>query len=240
MHRAEEADDGTPSLSWLAAGTAHDINNLLMVVVGCAELALTDTALQPATRQLVRDILGAGERASLLTRQLLTADRPATPSRGVVDAALVVREAEALISRLVGPQVRFVLSAAAPCPVRASATQLEQIVVNLALNARDAMPGGGVLTVSVDAGHPVDTATTGATPPPRTRIMVADTGSGIDPAIRDRMFEAFVTTRSGRGTGLGLAVVRATVAQLGGEIHMNTAPGSGTTVTVDLPRVATP
>jgi len=236
---SDEPDGTTPSLYWFAAGTAHDINNLLMVVVGCAELALTDATLQPATRQQVRDIVSAGERAGLLTRQLLTGGRPSTASAAVVDATLVLQEAEALISRLVGPRVRLVLSAAAPCPVRASASQLEQIVVNLALNARDAMPGGGELTISVDPGRPTDAMRAAASPPPRASISVADTGAGIDPAIRDRMFEAFVTTRPGHGLGLGLAVVRATVAQLGGDIHMTTAPGSGTTFTVDLPRATT-
>jgi two-component system, cell cycle sensor histidine kinase and response regulator CckA len=232
-----EFDDGrAASLYWLTAGTAHDINNLLTVLIGCAELALADAALQPQTRQLVRDIVGAGERAGLLTRQLLLAGRPPVSPTTVVDVAAVLREAEALLRRLVGPGVSLhVAPGTVAQRVRAEASQIEQIVVNLALNARDAMPAGGALTIVVSEVAGV------------TRLTVTDTGSGIDPAIQGRMYEAFVTTKvppdgsdhAGR-PGLGLAVVRAIVAQLGGSIHMTTAPGCGTTFAIDLPRASDP
>ena len=235
-----EFDDGrAESLYWLTAGTAHDINNLLTVLIGCAELALNDATLQPQTRQLVRDIVGAGERAGSLTRQLLSAGRPSISSTAVVDVAGVLRQAETLLRRLVGTGVSLhLVPGERPLRVRADASQIEQVVVNLALNARDAMPTGGVLTIEV--GDVTGLA----------RLTVTDTGSGIDPAIQGRMYEAFVTTkvpptgagsggRSG-GSGLGLAVVRAIVAQLGGSIHMTTVPGHGTTIAIDLPQAAEP
>lgn len=229
-----EFDDGrVDALYWLTAGTAHDINNLLTVLIGCAELALTDATLKPPTRQLVHDIVGAGERAGLLTRQLLSAGRPPVPSTTVVDVAAVLKEAEALLRRLVGAGVSLHLApGAVPQRVRAEASQVEQIVVNLALNARDAMPAGGALTIAVGEAAGL------------TRVSVTDTGSGIDPAIQGRMYEAFATTKvlpKGTGSsGLGLAVVRAIVAQLGGSIHMTTAPGSGTTFAIDLPQATEP
>lgn len=240
-----EFDDGrAESLYWLTAGTAHDINNLLTVLIGCAELALTDATLQPQTRQLVRDIVGAGERAGSLTRQLLSAGRPPVSPTAVVDVAVVdvagvLRQAETLLRRLVGTGVSLhLVPGERPLRVRADASQIEQVVVNLALNARDAMATGGVLTIEV--GDVAGLA----------RLTVTDTGSGIDPAIQGRMYEAFVTTkvlptgagsggRSG-GSGLGLAVVRAIVAQLGGSIHMTTVPGHGTTFAIDLPQAAEP
>ena len=239
MSRHEFDDGRAESLYWLTAGTAHDINNLLTVLIGCAELALNDATLQPQTRQLVRDIVGAGERAGSLTRQLLSAGRPSISSTAVVDVAGVLRQAETLLRRLVGTGVSLhLVPGERPLRVRADASQIEQVVVNLALNARDAMPTGGVLTIEA-------CDVTGL-----ARLTVTDTGSGIDPAIQGRMYEAFVTTkvpptgagsggRSG-GSGLGLAVVRAIVAQLGGSIHMTTVPGHGTTFAIDLPQAAEP
>lgn len=235
MSRHEFDDGRVDALYWLTAGTAHDINNLLTVLIGCAELALTDATLQPQTRQLVQDIVGAGERAGLLTRQLLSAGRPLLSPTAVVDVAGVLRHAETLLRRLAGSDVSLhLVPGDVPLRVRAEASQIEQVVVNLALNARDAMPAGGVLTI--EAGEVTGLA----------RLTVTDTGSGIDPAIQGRMYEAFVTTKvlpassssGGRSgvSGLGLAVVRAIVAQLGGSIHMTTVPGHGTTFAIDLPR----
>lgn len=242
MSSQDDDDVRMESLYWLAAGTAHDINNLLMVVVGCAELALNDAALQPQTRQLVRDIVGAGERAGLLTRQLLAADRQPPLPVSVVDAAVVLRDAEALLRRLVGPRVTLHLTASeGPQPVHARASQLEQVVVNLALNARDAMPAGGVVTIALTDLPAAEAEARPSIAGRRvTRISVADQGPGIDPKIQDRIFQPFVTTKMAHGTGLGLAVVRATVAQLGGTIQMTTEQGRGTTFVIDLPRVGEP
>jgi signal transduction histidine kinase len=180
--------------------------------------------------------VGAGERAGLLTRQLQSAGRPLVPSTTVVDVAAVLREAEPLLRRLVGTGVSLhLVPGEVPLRVRAEASQVEQIVVNLALNARDAMPTGGVLTI--ETGEVTGLA----------RLSVTDTGSGIDPAIQGRMYEAFATTKvrpkssgSSGHSGLGLAVVRALVAQLSGSIHMTTVAGHGTTFSIDLPQSAEP
>ena len=236
-------DDHIESLYWLAAGTAHDVNNRLMVVIGCAEMALDDDSLKPHTRQLVQDIVGAGERAGLLTRQFRSVGRPAHGPTTVVNVAQVLSGAEMLLRRLVGSRVSLNLVACeTPQWVRADASQLEQNVVNLALNGRDAMPLGGTLTITVsEATEQRQDAAAAADPRRFTRVSVSDTGTGIDPAIQGRIFEAFVTTKPlDAGTGLGLAVVRAIVEQLDGSIHMTTAPGRGTTFAIDLPQVAAP
>lgn len=242
MSKHEFDDARVESLYWLAAGTAHDVNNLLMVVIGCAEMALDDDTLKPHTRDLVREIVGAGERAGKLTRQFLSVGRPVEPA-SAVDVAAVLAQAEALLRRLVGAGIVLHLTTGAtPQWVRAQASQIEQIVVNLALNARDAMAAGGALTIAVsEVTGQSGPAGTAADARRLTRVTVTDTGGGIDPAIQGRMYDAFVTTKAiDKGSGLGLAVVRAIVDQLGGSIHMTTAPGRGTTFAIDLPQAATP
>ncbi len=230
------------SLHWLAAGTVHDVNNLLVLVIGCAELALDDETLSPRARQLMQEIVGVGERASSLTRQFLALGRPAATPAGVVDVAAVLRAAESLLRRVTGEHVQLWID---PGPaaqwVLAEASQIEQVLVNLAGNARDAMPSGGTLRIAlrdaVDRRPGEAAGPTGRV----TRIVVADNGRGIDPAVQERMFEAFFTTKQeGRGSGLGLAVVRAIVDELGGGIQVTTAPGQGTTFTIDLPQAPAP
>lgn len=213
-----------------AAGTLHDVNNLLVLVVGCAELALDDRSLTPQTRQLIRDIAGAGERAAALTRQFLVQEHRSAAPPAAVDLRALLQSAETLLGRLAGDRVRLCLDPGdSPQWVLADASQLEQIIINLTLNARDAMPGGG--TLSITAGVIADRE-----PRSVTRLTVTDNGRGIDPAIRDRMYDAFVTTKvGGPGSGLGLAVVRAAVDALGGDIHVTTATGQGTTFAIDLP-----
>lgn len=229
------------SLYWLAAGTAHDVNNLLMVVIGCAEMALDDHTLQPHTRDLVREIVGAGERAGLLTRQFLSVGRPAE-AVSAVDMAAVLRKAELLLRRLIGAGIDLHFTpGVAPQWVHAQASQIEQVVVNLVLNARDAMATGGTLTITLcEVAAPA-----AANEPPGerqlVRLTVTDTGGGIDPTIQGRMYDAFATTKTtDKGSGLGLAVVRAIVDQLAGSIHMTTAPGRGTTFAIDLPKAVAP
>jgi len=229
------------SLYWLAAGTAHDVNNLLMVVIGCAEMALDDHTLQPHTRDLVREIVGAGERAGLLTRQFLSVGRPAAPV-SALDVTAVLRNAERLLRRFIGAGIDLQFRpGATPRWVHAQASQIEQVVVNLVLNARDAMAAGGTLTITLSEV----TASAAANEPPGerrlVRLAVTDTGRGIDPAIQGRMYDAFATTKPiDKGSGLGLAVVRTIVDQLGGSIHMTTAPGRGTTFAIDLPTAVAP
>ncbi len=233
-----ETDGGREaSLHQLAAGTVHDVNNLLVLVIGCAEMALDDETLSPRTRQLMQEILGVGERASSLTRQFLTLGQPARP-RAPVDVAAVLTSAESLLRRICGDRVQVWLDPG-PTPqwVLAESSQLDQILVNLATNARDAMPAGGTLFITVGDGTMPARADASAPSLASTRITVVDSGRGVDPAVLDRMFEAFITTkREGKGSGLGLAVVRAIVEDLGGSIAVTTAAGQGTTFTIDLPQ----
>ena len=218
----------------VAAGTAHDLNNLLLVVIGCAELALDDRDVPPHARKLMHDIVAASARAAALTRQFLALGKPPAAAAKPIDAAALLRSLESLLGLLAGDRVRLCLeTGTAPLWVLGDATQLEQVIVNLALNARDAMPGGGILSITAGANQGQ-----GA---PHVRLTVVDTGVGIEAAIRERMFDAYVTTKGNAPHfGLGLAVVRDIVDQLHGTIHVTTASGRGTTFTIDLPRAPEP
>lgn len=210
----------------LAAGTAHDLNNILLVVIGCAEMSLDDESLSPYTRKRMHDILAASARAAALTRQFLTLGRPSAAPLAAVDVAGLLSSFESLLRLVVGEHIRLQLDPGpAPLWVLSDAGQLEQVLLNLALNARDAMPMGGTLTVAASF-------VAGA----RGRLTVSDTGAGIDPAIKDRIYEPYVTTKhDGDHSGLGLAVVRSIVEQLGGAIDVTTTEGAGTTFAIDLP-----
>lgn len=245
MVSSQNDEHGTEFLRRLAAGTAHDVNNLLLLVNGCAELALDDDTLSPHTRKLVHDILATGARAAALTRQLLALGRPPVAPCAVVDVAALLRSSESLFRRLVGERIRLHFEpGTTPLWVLSSASQLEQVLVNLALNARDAMPAGGTLSITTGAvaGHGVRaSAPVSSRGPGRVVVTVADSGNGIDPAIRARMFEPYATTKGdATHSGLGLAVVRAIVEELGGSIRVSTAPGRGTTFAIDLPQAVEP
>lgn len=241
MNKPEIDGARETSLHRLAAGTVHDVNNLLVLVIGCAELALDDETLSPRTRQLMQEIVGVGERASSLTRQFLALGKPASRPTSPVDVAAVVTAAESLLRRVAGDRIQvWVDPGQGPQWVLAEPSQIEQILVNLATNARDAMPTGGTLRIAVREVSGQRQGGGPAEPPPRlTRIVVADNGRGIDPAVQQHMFEAFFTTKKeGQGSGLGLAVVRAIVDELGGTIDVATAVDQGTTFTIDLPQTA--
>ena len=212
----------------LAAGTAHDLNNILLMVIGCAELSLDDGGLSPYTRKRLHDILAATARAAALTRQFLTLGRPPASPPVAVDVSAVLRSFESLLGLLVGEHIQLHLDPGlTPLWVVSDPSQLEQVLLNLALNARDAMPMGGALTI---------TASAVMAQPPRARLTVSDTGSGIDPEIRNQMYEPFVTSKGGgKHNGLGLAVVRSVVDQIGGMIEVVTTTGQGTTFVIDLP-----
>lgn len=219
-------NDGGAFLRQLAAGTAHDLNNLLLVVIGCAELALDDPGLPPNTRKLMHDILASSARAAALTRQFLVLGRPPALPAEPINVTALLASAESLLRLMLGDLVTLQLAADhGPLWVRSGASQLEQVIVNLALNARDAMPRGGHLRVSL-----------AAVAPSRVQLTVSDTGHGIDPAVRAVMFEPYATTKGDAShSGLGLAVVRTIVEQLGGVIQVTSAPGQGTTFVIDLP-----
>ncbi|MDB5308012.1 MAG: Blue-light-activated protein, partial [Gemmataceae bacterium] len=219
----------------LAGGIAHDFNNLLTVIRGNAELLREAGPEIAAVPELIDDIRGAADRAAELVRQLLTFGRrqPAQPE--VVDLNGVVGEMAALLRRVLGERVA-VVTTFAPAPLRARVDrgQMEQVVMNLAVNARDAMPRGGTLTITTTA---VTEPRGGGLPPARfARLEVSDTGMGMSAEIRGRIFEPFFTTKGpGKGTGLGLATVYGIVTQAGGRIGVDSAPGAGTAFRVDLP-----
>ena len=211
----------------LAGGVAHDFNNLLTVILGNADLALRQTQLDEATRTKFTVIRGAGRRAAELTRQLLTFSRRAPVQPVPLDLAAVVMEVGEMMERLLPAGIRLTVTAAlGGAIVRADPGQLVQVVLNLAINARDAMPQGGHLTLS----------TTLSPDHQHVELCVTDTGTGMDEVTRQRVFEPFFTTKAhGSGTGLGLATVHAIVTQSGGEIAIESAVGRGTTFHITFP-----
>jgi two-component system, cell cycle sensor histidine kinase and response regulator CckA len=224
----------------LAGGLAHDFNNLLSVVLSYAELVLTE--LEPGSRQRVdvEEIRRAGERATDLTRQLLAFSRQQVLSPKVLDLRLVVRNMENLLRRLLGEDVALLIVAAdGGNRVSVDPSQIEQIVMNLAINARDAMPRGGKLTieiadVSLGASYAVMHA--GVEPGDYVMLAVSDTGVGMNAMTRDRVFEPFFTTKErGKGTGLGLSTVFGIVKQSHGHIQVYSELGVGTTFKIYLP-----
>lgn len=241
MTQLQNADGDVDRLRRVVAGAAHDLNNLLVVAMGCAELALDDQSLSPSSRRLVQQIVHAVDRARALSeRALRTGGSPAPVP--IVDVAAWLTESADLLERLVGDGVRLqVQTGETPLRVSGDASQIEQVIFNLALNARDAMPGGGTLTIAAaeDADAAGRAATADDRAARRVRMTVSDTGSGIEPALLQHMFEPYVTTKAaGKGSGLGLAVVRTVVDQLGGSVDVVTAPGEGTTFAITLPLAA--
>jgi PAS domain S-box-containing protein len=224
----------------LAGGIAHDFNNILTAILGTSDLMLDDLPPQHPVRADVNEIRKAALRAAELTRQLLAYSRRQvlTPSR--IDLNGVVAGVEPMLRRLIGADVELTTGLAAALPaVRADASQLEQVILNLALNARDAMPQGGRVhiatdTVELEAASP---ARPPVLPPGRyVQLSVADTGVGMGPEIRAHLFEPFFTTKEvGKGTGLGLATVYGIVDQTGGAITVDSEPGRGTTMRILFP-----
>lgn len=229
----------------LAGGVAHDFNNLLTVITSYCEILLEDLADSDTSRQSIQEIQKAAISASGLTRQLLTFSRQQVLELRVLDVNSVVASAETLLKRLLGEDIALV---AGPTPklgtIRADPGQFEQVIVNLAVNARDAMPDGGKLTIETANAdmdeafvrdHPLATAGR------YVMLAVSDTGTGMDEQTQRRIFEPFFTTKPlGKGTGLGLAMVYGIVKQSGGFIWVYSEPGHGTTFKIYLPRVDGP
>ncbi len=216
------------ALGQLAGGIAHDFNNLLTAIGGYAELASNTTEPESVVDRCLAGIRTASNEAASLTARLLAFSRRDVPARQVVDLNDIVAEATNLLERIVRSDVRveLVLQQGLP-PVAADRAQLKQVVLNLALNARDAMPKGGTISI--------DTTTVGND----VVLRVRDTGTGMDSATRSRALEPFFTTKAeGEGTGLGLSVAYGVVDGLGGRLSLDSAPGSGTTVEISLPQVA--
>jgi signal transduction histidine kinase/ActR/RegA family two-component response regulator len=223
----------------LAGGVAHDFNNLLTVISGYSEMMLT--TLEPGSPwyEEVEEIARAGQRAASLTRQLLVFSRQQVLQPQILDLNSVVANMDRLLRRIIGDEVQIVTVLQSRLPIRADVGQLEQIIVNLALNARDAMPGGGRLTietgdVEVDEAHAA--AQVGVEVGRYGMLRVTDTGMGMDADIQARIFEPFFTTKPpGHGTGLGLATVFGIVSQSGGHIKVDSAPGRGSRFSLYLP-----
>ncbi|HZW93418.1 MAG TPA: ATP-binding protein [Candidatus Eremiobacteraceae bacterium] len=226
----------------LAGGIAHDFNNLLMVISGYSEFLLDRLGPEPELRAPAQEIASAAGRASTLTRQLLAFSRKQMLAPKILDLNGVVTENLKMLTRMIGEDIELVMIPASGLgAVRADAGQIEQVIMNLAVNARDAMPSGGKLTietsnVSLDDEH----ARVQAPLKPGNYVMLAisDTGAGMDSETQSHIFEPFFTTKGPKGTGLGLSTVYGIVKQSGGYIWVNSEPGKGTTFKIYLPRVA--
>jgi len=226
----------------LAGGVAHDFNNLLTTILGYSELILQSRPDDPSLSEEVGEIRKASERAASLTRQLLAFSRKQMIEPRVLDVNALVAESSRMLQRIIGEDISLVTDLPAELEsVRADPVQLEQVIVNLAVNARDAMPEGGRLSlttrqVRLDAPLP---GRTGPGPGAWVKISVSDTGVGMDRATQERIFEPFFTTKEkGKGTGLGLSTAYGIVKQSGGFIYASSEPGRGATFDVYLPSVS--
>jgi PAS domain S-box-containing protein len=229
------------ALGQLAGGIAHDFNNLLTAIIGYSEFLATDAALDARARKDLEEIRKAGDSAARLTRQLLTFSRRQLLELELLNLNTAVERASALLRRVIGDDIELETRLdAALDSVKADPGQIEQIIMNLAVNARDAMPDGGRLTIetaNVALAEPYVSDHHGATPGPHVMLAVSDTGIGMDAATRSRLFEPFFTTKGvGHGTGLGLATVYGIVKQSRGSIYVYSEPGQGTTFKVYFPR----
>jgi PAS domain S-box-containing protein len=229
----------------LAGGIAHDFNNLLTVISGRSELLLHRLRPDDPVRRDVELIKRVGERAATLTRQLLAFSRKQVLQTRVLALDTVVADLEPMLQRLIGEDMELVTTVAPGLGrVQADPAQIEQVVLNLVVNARDAMPTGGRVTIAladVELDAAFVAANPSATPGPHVVLAVGDTGNGIPPEVQPRIFEPFFTTKEpGKGTGLGLAMVYGIVKQHEGTIVVHSDPGCGTTFRVYLPRVDAP
>jgi PAS domain S-box-containing protein len=225
----------------LAAGVAHDFNNLLTIIAGNADLLQLQTDAGDVRRECVEAIQDASARAASLTERLLAFSRRNVPSPRIIELNHVVLDAEPMLRRLVGQQMQLeVRLHHGPTRVRIDPALWSHVLLNLAINARDAMPQGGTLLITTSVA---DLEPAGASPAgparPHVTLSVADTGAGIASDVKDRIFEPFFTTKPvGSGTGLGLSVVHGIITQADGFIDVESTPGQGTTFHIRVPLVA--
>ena len=231
------------SVGRLAGGIAHDFNNLLTVILSCAETLREDVGARSlAEPEVIDEIRAAGTRAAELTRQLLAFARKQIIAPVSLDMNAVVRGSEKMLRRVLGEDIEVVVSLQPTVwTVRCDPGQVEQVVLNLAVNARDAMPNGGRLaigTANVEIGEDLVAANPWMHKGQYVRLTLCDTGHGMSPEVKAHLFEPFFTTKpAGQGTGLGLATVYGIVKQSDGYILADSAPGQGTKFDIYFPRV---
>jgi PAS domain S-box-containing protein len=229
------------ALGQLASGVAHDFNNILTIILTQTAWAQSDDSTPQEKAEAMRDVLEAGRRASNLTRQLLVFSRRDTVQRSAVDLNDVITGISKMIRRLIGENILLKTELPSnPTPILADAGMIEQVLVNMSVNARDAMPGGGTLTIAVKEVSLNDGKMQGAGPATGDHycIDISDTGLGIPPEVRARIFEPFFTTKpAGHGTGLGLATSLGIVQHHDGWIDVDSIPGAGTHFKIYLPRL---
>jgi len=229
----------------LAGGVAHDFNNILMSIMGAADLLLMQLGPDDSARDEASEIKQAVDRGAGLTRQLLAFSRRQATRQRLFALGDVVRGMETMLRRLIVSEIEFeIVVPAEPLTVLADSGQIEQVVMNLVVNARDAMPEGGRVTVrleEVELNQDAAGAFIEGQPGRYARLSVADTGTGMDAATRAKLFEPFFTTKEqGKGTGLGLSIVYGIVKQSGGYITVSSEPGRGATFLIYLPIAAAP
>jgi two-component system cell cycle sensor histidine kinase/response regulator CckA len=229
------------AIGHLAGGVAHDFNNILMVIQGYSDMLLAEAPDTGTARADLREIREAARRGSDLTRQLLAFGRKQVLTIRPLDLNAVLADTSHMLARLIGESVQLQLrTATEACPIEADRVQLEQVLINLAVNARDAMSGRGTLYVELER-LTLENDTRDVPAGSYVCLTVRDTGCGMDAATRDRIFEPFFTTKSaGQGSGLGLSTVYGVVKQLGGHIGVESAPLQGTTFTIHFPSTAKP
>jgi len=225
----------------LAGGIAHDFNNLLMVISGYSEFLLDRLGPDPALRGPAQEIAGAAQRASSLTRQLLAFSRKQMMAPKILDLNEVITENLKMLTRVIGEDIDLVMVPAATLgAVRADAGQIDQVIMNLAVNARDAMPSGGKLTIetsNVSLDEEYSRFHAPLRPGDYVMLTISDTGMGMDSETQSHIFEPFFTTKGPKGTGLGLSTVYGIIKQSGGYIWVYSESGKGTTFKIYLPRV---
>ncbi len=227
----------------LAGGIAHDFNNHLTVICGCSKVLLDSVQLDDPARELLQEIGKAGERSVALTRQLLAFGRKQVLAPQISDLREIVAGVEKMLRRIIGEDIELNIFAHSPLDcIQADPAQLEQVLLNLAVNSRDAMPHGGRLTIAAqntELDEPYAQSHAGVQAGPHALLIVRDTGCGMTPEVMQHIFEPFFTTKPlGEGTGLGLASVYGIVEQSGGHITASSEPGKGTTFRIYFPSIA--